>query len=193
MDPHIIEFMYIWLCLGITLHLIFLKKRQHSGVLIFGYELLYMLVEHNLPLDYGFDMPFAVTMRLLIIVTCFACQTGSCIVITTIVYFIIVFLLQPMSRATPNNFESSFDAIIGIFSIFFSSTAVLTAYQWAFAHNKQGNLAPIVPRREDILLKEAGEGIILFDQDNSVEHCNQKALKFLQMSFPESIPAMTLR
>ena len=127
-DPHIVPFMYIWLGLGITLHLIFIKKRQYAGVLIFGYELLYMLVEHNLPLDYGFDMPFAVTMRLLIIVTCFACQTGSCIIIATVVYFIIVFLLQPMSRATPSNFESSFYAIIGMFSIFLTSTAVLAAY-----------------------------------------------------------------
>ena len=99
LEPHIQIFMYTWLGLGIILHLIFLKKRQYAGVLIFGYELLYILAEHNLPLDYGFDMPFAVTMRLLIIVTCFACQTGSCIFITTVVYFIIVFLLQPMTRA----------------------------------------------------------------------------------------------
>ena len=96
--------------------------------MIFAYELLYLLIEHNLPLDYGCDMPFAVTMRLLIIVTSFACQTGSCVFITTLVYFVVVFLLQPMSKDTPNNFENSFDAIIGIFSTFLAATTVLVAY-----------------------------------------------------------------
>lgn len=127
-EPHILTLMCIWLGLGILLHVIFSKKRQYASYLIFAYELLYLLIEHNLPLDYGFDMPFAVTMRLLIIVTCFACQTGSCIFMTTLVYFIIVFLLQPMSRDTPNDFENSFDAIIGLFSTFIAATMVLAAY-----------------------------------------------------------------
>jgi len=63
----------------------------------------------------------------------------------------------------------------------------------AFAHYKQRSLAPIVPKREDCLFKEVVEGVILFNENNTIQHCNDKALKFLSKSFPNSIPAMTLR
>ncbi len=131
-QPTIETLMIALITLGAVLDFVIWRVRVAPGWLIFTYEIIYFVVENNLPLDYGLYSSYVITMQLLIIVACFACHTGVCICIITLVFFIVVFFLQPFVKATSNSFENSFDSIISIFGVFFASVLILTAYQWAF-------------------------------------------------------------
>lgn len=162
------------LAMGVVQSFFIWKKRQAASYLIFGYELLHFLLEHSLPLDYGFYMPFVVATQLTVIVACFACQTGLSVMLVTLLYSTVVFVLQPLVMKPPHDFQNSYESIIGVFAIFFATSAILAAYQWAFAHLRQHKTEVKVKesKQEDVLANEMTEGIILFKPDYEVYFCN---------------------
>ena len=124
-EPTLKGLMYSIVVIGFLLDFLIWRIRLAPGSLIFFFEIAYFILENNLPLDYGLYQSFVVTMQLLIIVTCFACQKGVCISVVTLVFFVVVFFLQPFVRATDNSFENSFDSIIAIFAVFLWSVMIM--------------------------------------------------------------------
>lgn len=173
-EPTVEILMFSLLSLGVMQYFFLWYKRQAASYLIFGYELLYFLIEHSLPLYYGFYMPFVVAMQLLVIVACFACQTGECVVIVTILYMTVVFVLQPLVMTSPHDLQNSYESIIGVFAVFVAASAILAAYQWAFAHHRPRKTEVKVKesKQDNDLINEMAEGIIMFKPDHEVYFCN---------------------
>ena len=110
---------------------IFCKKYRKLASGLFAYECMILFLDSCVCVDRGVYSAYLTFMSLLVYTIVLGCQFGMCIVVTTLCYFIIEFVLEPQVSGKDNAYLIYHKVLFQICQFVFCSLGLM-AINWMF-------------------------------------------------------------